>query len=61
MLDVWNLDKINETMVRHLEPHRTVMGHQRAGASLPGPFCKFQQVSRYVSYCDSSIAIRIVS
>ena len=47
-------------MVQHLEPHRTVMGHQQASASLPGPFCKFQQVSRYVSYRDSSIVIRIV-
>ena len=28
---------------------------------LTGSFCDFHQVSRYVSYRDSSIAIRIVS
>ena len=58
MLDIKNIDQINETIVHHLEPNRAVIVHQPAGASLPGPFCKFQQVSRYILYREGTVSLQ---
>ena len=41
--------------------HSYIVYNREIQSWLTGSFCDFHQVSRYVSYRDSSIAIRIVS